>query len=124
MKKILLKFLAPEIKSLVYLAAEKEKQEEKIRRLDFKLIEYETLYPLGGRLIARSNEDDPLLIGVVLSYERIHDTWFIWIRNEKTHERFLVGNQIIRPYSEDLFVALNKLTAKEQWNVMAKNYFL
>ena len=78
----------------------------------------------GDRVIVRSNEDDPLLIGTIIDFENFDNPkndWFPVVQDEQTDKPFTCLG-IVNPYSEQLLTELENLTPKEQWNKLAKNY--
>lgn len=75
-------------------------------------------FPIGQRVVVRSNEDDPLLIGTVSGYENFgRNRLFCLVKNDAGDEYIAFG--VIHHYSPGKVEALNKLTPREQWNVMA-----
>ena len=79
-------------------------------------------YPVGSRVVCRSNEDEPLMIGVIEKWDKFaehHTTMLPFVRDEATNELMVVMG-VIRHYEEPLIQALNKLTPAEQWNVLAE----
>ncbi len=79
---------------------------------------------IGDKVIVRSNEDDPLLIGHITSFTDFgnpkNDLCPI-VEDEETKEEFICMG-IVKPYSEGLLKELEPLTPKEQWNLLSKNY--
>lgn len=79
-------------------------------------------YPVGTKIILRSNEPDELVIGEVVGYWRNNDQVFLSIKDA---EIGVVYNSICTepPYwSKEREAALRKLNWAEQWNVMSKYY--
>jgi hypothetical protein len=79
----------------------------------------EVNYPTGSRVIVRSNNDEPLMIGTIEKWEEIGGTKVPVIKDEETGKNFFVMG-VIRHYHDLLLEALNKLTPYEQWNVLAE----
>jgi len=78
------------------------------------------------RVIVRSNENEPLWIGVIQGFDYIgkNDTKpSPYIKNEKDGKEYLVFSHI-RLYSDELMAALEKLTPREQWVVMTEGKIL
>lgn len=77
-------------------------------------------YPVGTKVIVRSNEPDDLFIGTIISHEVIHEQLFLSIQDE--------NGKVICPMSEPAHWtqeredALRKLSWHEQLNVMNKFY--
>lgn len=72
-------------------------------------------YPIGSRVICRSNEDEPLMIGKIIKWEGNIPI----VQDELTDKDFFVMG-VIRHYDLNLLKTLNKLTPDEQWNVLAE----
>jgi hypothetical protein len=82
----------------------------------------ENKYPTGSRVVCRSNEDEPLMIGTLEKWEKLAErspNKLPFVRDEATGELMIVMG-VIRLYDEKLIKALNKLTYAEQWNVLAE----
>jgi hypothetical protein len=75
-------------------------------------------YPIGSKVICRSNEDEPLMIGEIIAWDGpFYDIPIV--KDEKTDKEFFVMG-VIRHYDLNLLKVLNKLTSAEQWNVLAE----
>ena len=73
---------------------------------------------LGSRVMVRTNEPEPLMIGKVVKFEDMgHSTLIHVIQDEATGEKFLCCG-VILPYNKGLEDYLNTLDPKEQWNLM------
>lgn len=89
---------------------------------DFSVIEtYETdgvTYTLGDRVICRSNEPDPLLIGEIVEFWDNDGKWSDCIPQVRSESDGLIYGimGIIKPYSEGLMNELSGLRPLEQWN--------
>jgi hypothetical protein len=82
----------------------------------------EVNYPVGSRVIVRSNNDEPLMIGVLTEWKKTaphHLSELPLVKDEETEEVFWCGG-VLRHYDSLLIEALNKLTYAEQWNVLAE----
>jgi hypothetical protein len=77
-------------------------------------------FPIGQRVIVRSNEDDqPYIVGTVCGYEDYgKEREFLLVCDNKSGQ-VLVAMGVVHHWSEGKAAALDKLTAREQWNVMA-----
>ena len=77
-------------------------------------------YPIGSKIIIRSNqEDEPYEIGTIKEYVYItKDNNMVPIIKINSEEYFAMG--IMRHYSETLCKILDKLTPKEQWNILSE----
>lgn len=77
-------------------------------------------YPVGSKVISRSNENEPYLIGVISSYIRItKENDLVPVINFGEDKEYVCFS-IIRHYSEELCKILDKLSPKEQWNVLTE----
>ena len=79
---------------------------------------------INDRVIVRSNEDDPLLIGHINRFEDFgnpKNSLCPVVKCEKTEKEYVCMG-ITKPYSDELIETLKPLTPKEQWNYLAKNY--
>lgn len=76
---------------------------------------------LGDRVICRSNEYGPLLIGTITDV--IHNTIPV-VQDESTGEIFGCGGIVVK-YTDELLGQLNALPDfVQQWNALAENHFL
>ena len=82
---------------------------------------HEVNYPVGSRVICRSNQDEPLMFGEITEWKQKNNisSPIPLIRDEKDGEIYYVMG-VIRHYNEDLLSALEKLAYAEQWNVLAE----
>ena len=78
-------------------------------------------YPIGTKVVCKSNNNEPYLRGIIVDYTAISLAQNLTpvVKFEGEEEPFLVLG-IIRPYSPELCEALDKLTYIEQWNVLAE----
>lgn len=76
----------------------------------------------GKRVIVRSNEDVPLLIGKVIRYEDFDGKAFepipVVVSEEDEREYLCMG--IVVEYSDKLFNELEGMKPKEQWEFLQK----
>jgi len=76
-------------------------------------------YPVGVKVICRSNEDEPYEIGIIKDYIAITQANnLVPLIEFENGEKICLS--IIRPYSKTLCKILDKLTPKEQWNVLSE----
>jgi hypothetical protein len=74
-------------------------------------------FRLGDKVICRSNEPDPLVIGEIVEFWDNDGKWTNCIPYIKDENGKLWGCMgIIRPYSEKLMAELKHLRPLEQWN--------
>lgn len=77
---------------------------------------------IGKRVIVRSNEDAPLIIGKVVRYETFDGKAFkplpIVVSEADKKEYICMG--IVVEYSNELFNQLENMNPKEQWNFLRK----
>ena len=83
----------------------------------------ETNYPIGSRVIVRSNNDEPLMIGELVEWPAFGSneasTPIPVVKDEENGEKFFCMG-VMCHYDEKLITALDKLTPAEQWNVLAE----
>ncbi len=86
-----------------------------------KIIKYEKdgyYFKIGTRVICRSNECEPLLIGKIVEFWDNDGKWsdpISHVKDEVTGKVWGVCG-IIRPYSSDLYNEIKDLKPLEQWN--------
>lgn len=73
---------------------------------------------VGKKVICRSNEDDPLTVGEIVSIEEMGGTKIPYVRCEDTGKLWGIMGVMI-PYHEDIYQTLSKWTPAEQWGYMA-----
>lgn len=118
-KKVSVKDKIEEYKKLLNLY-KKRKVKKKIFHKSY-IIDNIT-YKLGDKIIGRSNECSPLLIGHIVEFWDNHNRWYNCIPQIKDNNNKVWGlNGIIRPYSEKLMNTLNKMKPLEQWNYFVPN---
>jgi hypothetical protein len=76
--------------------------------IDFSLI--------GRKVIVRSNEPEPYMVGILDRFDQIHGSKIPHIVDEEGNEFYCMG--CIVPYSEPLARMLDELTPQEQVDVM------
>lgn len=79
-------------------------------------------FKIGDRVISRSNQDIPLMIGTVTGFDNFENPRnddFPIVKCEKTNKEYICLS-ILRPYSEQLLKELEGKNPKEQWNYLAK----
>lgn len=80
-------------------------------------------YPLKTRVIFRSNEPEPLLVGTVKGYETLHDKVYMLIEDEITGNISMPLETNLMLYTKERKQALDKLDWAEQFNVMSRNHY-
>lgn len=76
-------------------------------------------YKLGDKVICRSNECDPLLIGTLVEFWDNDGKWSTCIPQVKDEDGKVWGHMgIIKPYSDELFGVLQPMRPLEQWNYL------
>ena len=77
---------------------------------------------VGDKVIVRSNEDNPLMIGTLVRFESFgqSNTRLPIIEDQDEKEWLCMG--IIKLYSEELLAELEPMTPKEQWNHLSHHY--
>jgi hypothetical protein len=79
-------------------------------------------YPVGSRVIVRDNENSKYRIGELVRWESPNmddKNWFPFVKMEDDKKEYLVMG-IIRHYSNELIAVMDKLTPREQWNIMCE----
>lgn len=75
-------------------------------------------FKIGDKVICRSNEPYPLMVGKIIEFWDNQGKWsqpIPVVRNSRTGKKFNVHG-IVRPYSEDLMDTLRSMKPLEQWN--------
>lgn len=78
----------------------------------------------GHRVIVRSNEDEPLIIGTVIDFENFGNSRnndFPVVADENS-EKILVCCGICITYTDFIFNWLSPMTPKQQWDSLSKLY--
>jgi hypothetical protein len=78
------------------------------------------LYKLGDKVIARSNECDPLVIGTIVEFWNNNGKWSNCIPQIKDESCGTVWSHMgtIKPYSDELYETLKPMRPLEQWNYL------
>ena len=100
----------------------KEPKDEyvELTEYSYKRVDGHYKFKLGDKVICRSNEPDPLMVGELVSLWDNEGKWTNPIPYVKDEDGKLWGIMgIMRPYSDELYEELSKLKPLEQWN-----YFL
>lgn len=100
----------------------KPKKEEplvykEITQYHYKRIDGNYIFRVGDKVICRSNEPDPLIVGKIESFWDNQGKWsepIPYIKDEYGNSWGVMG--ILRPYSNKLYNKLNKMKPLEQWN--------
>ena len=75
-------------------------------------------FKIGDKVICRSNEPYPLMVGKIIEFWDNQGKWsqpIPVVRNNRTGKKFNVHG-IVRPYTQELMDALRPLKPLEQWN--------
>lgn len=107
-----------DFKPLIDLISKKEKPKKKIIKT-YKYIKSdgEFIFNLGDKVICRSNDCNPLLVGHIIEFWDNEGSWDNPIPQIKDIDGKVWGVMgIIRPYSKPLFDLLSKMKPLEQWN--------
>jgi len=80
----------------------------------------ELTYNIGDKVICRSNEPEPLLVGKIIEFWDNNGKWSTpvpQVKEERTGKvRGVMG--AIRPHSHELMVILREMKPLEQWNYL------
>jgi polynucleotide 5'-kinase involved in rRNA processing len=76
-------------------------------------------YPIGSKVIIRSNENEPYEIGNIVDYVNITKARNLFPVISVNEKNFICLG-IIRHYSKEICNILDKLTPKEQWNILSE----
>lgn len=81
-------------------------------------------YPVGTKVIVRSNEPDDLFIGEVVGYQHHEksDKYYLIIQDKVTGQEICPLDQAPPYWTKEREAALRKLNWAEQWNVLSKYY--
>ena len=75
-------------------------------------------FKIGDKVICRSNEPYPLIVGKIVEFWDNQGKWeqtIPVVRNNRTGKKFNVHG-IVRPYSQELMDTLRVMKPLEQWN--------
>lgn len=106
-------------KPLIDVISPKQKEEGKkeLTHYVYKRVDGEFIFNLGDKVICRSNEPDPLLVGELVSLWDNEGKWespIPYIKDDNGEIWGIMG--VMRPYSDDLYNQLIKMSPLEQWN--------
>ncbi len=78
------------------------------------------LYKLGDKVIARSNECDPLTIGIIVEFWNNNGKWDNCIPQIKDEVDGTIWSHMgqLKPYSDELLEILKPMRPLEQWNYL------
>ncbi len=100
----------------------KNQTKEKKEKKPFETLkEYEIdgdLFKVGDKVICRTNEPYPLIIGKIIEFWNKEGKWekaIPVVRNLSNGKKFNVHG-IVKPYSEELLNTLKPMKPLEQWN--------
>lgn len=78
-------------------------------------------YPIGQRVIIRSNEPEDLIVAKVIDYVPCHNgQTFLKLQNLDSGEQLMNFDTSPPYWTAEREIALRKLNWAEQWNVMTK----
>ena len=95
-----------------------KKQEELIEHFKKAKVDTKKVCLLGAKVICRSNEVEPLLIGIVVGFQEATNDCLPIVSELESKKKYVVWG-IVRPYNEDLLRYLNTLTPAQQWKYLA-----
>ena len=75
-------------------------------------------FKIGDKVICRSNEPYPLMVGKIIEFWDNQGKWsqpIPVVRNNRTGKKFNVHG-IVKPYSQELMDTLRPMKPLEQWN--------
>ncbi len=76
---------------------------------------------IGDKVIVRSNEPEPLVIGYIREFFTNGERWTtpLIVVSDGTRDYSTLGH--VRKYEEDLHVCLNMVKPIEQWNYLVRH---
>jgi len=93
----------------------KRKKKKKLSPKSYKIDNM--VFNIGDKVICRSNECDPLVVGKVVEFWDNNGKWDVCIPYIKNSDGKILGiTGIIKPYCEKLFNVLITMKPLEQWN--------
>jgi hypothetical protein len=121
-KKVVTKVTDEQKEAFAKIILNKKKQQEGKPNKKYKTIEtYEIggiTFKIGDKVICRSNEPHPLLVGKIIEFWDNGGKWETAVpivRNFRNGKR-ITAHGVVKPYSNDLMDSLRKLKPLEQWN--------
>lgn len=90
---------------------------KELNQYHYKRFDGDYIFKIGDKVICRSNEPDPLIVGEIESFWDNQGKWsepIPYIKDENGKSWGIMG--IIRPYSDKLCDKLIKMKPLEQWN--------
>ena len=79
-------------------------------------------YKLGDKVICRSNECDPLMVGTIVEFWNNDSKWANCIPQVEVEGKVWGVMGHIKPYSEELMEILEPMKALEQWNYLIPDH--
>ena len=73
---------------------------------------------IGQQVIVRSNEDDPLLVGMLDRFEGPTVTGGVPVVKDANNKEWWCSG-IVFPFSQKFYAFLNTLTPQEQWELLS-----
>jgi len=115
----MIKWLQNIIDRQAQLLANEQIAEYKQNQRMIKSFCYKSEFPIGSKVIVRSNEWDNLVVGEVISHDASHGNIIAVVHDYISNQDvFCFG--IIRLYSKDLLNTLLKLNPDEQWLILSR----
>ena len=93
------------------------KKVEKIKEYHYKKADFDFKFKLGDKVLTKSNECDPYMVGEIVEFWNNNGKWENCIPQVKDKDGKIWGIMgVIRPYSKKLEKEIKKLKPLEQWN--------
>ena len=106
------------------ISKNKKKEHNELTEYTYRGVDGEFKFKLGDKVICRSNEADPLMVGELISLWNNEGKWsktIPYIKDEQGEIWGIMG--VMRPYSDELYEELSKLKPLEQWNYFMPNEY-
>ena len=121
-KKVVTQVTDEQKEAFAKIILDKKNQQEGKPKKKYKPIEvYEidgVTFKIGDKVICRSNEPHPLLVGKIIEFWDNGGKWpkaVPVVRNFRNGKR-ITAHGIVKPYSDELMDQIRKLKPLEQWN--------
>lgn len=78
----------------------------------------------GDRVMVRSNNDEPLMIGTIIDFDTCNfasKEFLPIVMDEKTDKEYICFGMVL-PYQQSMAEQLEKLTPKQQWDFLDKHF--
>ena len=73
---------------------------------------------IGTKVMCRSNEDDPIRVGIIVRFELIHETAIPVVVCDDDHKE-IFAMSLVLPYNPTFKKLLETLPNKEQWKILS-----